>query len=289
MNNKRFSKTQSLIIVIIIYILAVAAGTVAYRMSGSFSPLWAWFIADAVATIIVWAAGLVLRNPSVYDPYWSVAPMVIVPLWIIERGSSLAAGDVLILAAFIFWGARLTYNWASGWRGLNHIDWRYEMLKQDNPALWPLTNFFGINMMPTVLVYLGMVPAYYFIMNKSGISLYSLLGFLICISAALLQMMSDAQMKRHRQSDMGGCIDTGLWQYSRHPNYFGEVMFWWGVFIMTLGTAAPLSRILGSMLISLLFVFISIPMMERHVTRRNPAYNDYKDKVSMLVPWKRKS
>jgi steroid 5-alpha reductase family enzyme len=163
------------------------------------------------------------------------------------------------------------------------------MLKEKNPKMWFLTNFFGINMMPTIFVYIAMIPAYFLIQSDSGMSPFIVAGFTICVISAALQLVSDTQMKRHRMLRTGKPIDTGLWRYSRHPNYFGEVMFWWGILIMTLGLdSAPLLRIAGAVCITGLFIFISIPMMEQHIQTKSPDYSDYKSRVSMLVPWKRK-
>lgn len=286
---KELSKSQSLFIVTKIYLAAIVAAFVVFFVTRSLGVLWAVFLADASATVIVWAAGLILKNPSVYDPYWSVAPMIVIPVWLAMRGTSLSFSDALLLSAVVFWGVRLTANWIGGWRGLTQVDWRYDMLKAKNPKIWFLTNFFGINMMPTVIVYLGMIPAYFLIQSNTKISVYTIIGFVVCIASAMMQLTSDAQMKRHKRSYPGMHIDIGLWKYSRHPNYFGEVMFWWGIFIMTLSLTQSFAlRILGAVLMTGLFVFISIPMMERHVEQKTPEYKEYKEKVSMLVPWMRK-
>ncbi len=285
---RQLPKTLSLIIIILIYLLSIVTAIISYHYTSHLGTLWAVFIADAAATVIVWAAGLLLENPSVYDPYWSIAPMVIIPLFLVISSRSINPADILLLLAVAFWGVRLTYNWAAGWRGLGHCDWRYDMLKANKPKIWFITNFFGINMMPTVLVYLGMIPAYFLIQSETSVSIYTIVGFLVCISSASIQLISDRQMISHRKNNPSGNIDSGLWAYSRHPNYFGEVMFWWGIFIMTLGISAPLLSISGAVLITLLFIFISIPMMERHVEAKIPEYSEYKKEVSMLVPWKRK-
>jgi steroid 5-alpha reductase family enzyme len=81
-------------------------------------------------------------------------------------------------------------------------------------------------------------------------------------------------------------IDMGLWRHSRHPNYFGEVLFWWGLWIMQMGiNPQKWITVAGPVIMVFLFVFISIPMMEKHVIESKPDYLLYKKRVSMLIPW----
>ncbi len=286
---KKYTKTGSFLIVIIIYLLAVITAYFVYRLFKPYGILAGIFFADIAATIIVWLFGIILKNSSVYDPYWSIAPMIIIPIWFIIRGTPLNIPDIVIFTAVLFWGIRLTYNWAAGWGGLHQIDWRYVMLKEKNPKLWQITNFGGINLMPTIIVYLALIPAYYSIFTSSTHNVFLYIGFIICILSALLQLIADYQMKKFRKNKSSNHIDTGLWKYSRHPNYFGEVSFWWGIFIMHMGLSSGLLiTIIGAVLMTCLFVFISIPMMEKYVADKRPDYKSYKSQVSMLIPWFRK-
>ncbi|MCJ7665887.1 MAG: DUF1295 domain-containing protein, partial [Actinobacteria bacterium] len=107
-------------------------------------------LADIAATLVVWGFGILFANSSIYDPYWSVAPLIILSYWIIIREVSFSVIDILFMAAIAIWGIRLTLNWAIRWKGLHHQDWRYTMLKEKSPRLWFLINLFGINLMPTV-------------------------------------------------------------------------------------------------------------------------------------------
>ena len=94
----------------------------------------------------------------------------------------------------------------------------------------------GICLMPTILVYFGIVPVYYIIFHQFINNVFLYIGFAFTIIAPIIQLIADKQMKAHREAKTGRYIDTGLWRYSRHPNYFGEIVFWWGIFIMQLGT-----------------------------------------------------
>ncbi len=289
MKLKNLNKTNSLIIVALIYVIAIIIAFFTYRAFESRGILLAVFLGDIAATIVVWIFGVVFDNSSVYDPYWSIAPMIIVPIWLYIRNTSITLFDVLLIVAVTAWGMRLTLNWIVGWQGLKQVDWRYDMLKEKNPKLWQLTNLGGIMIMPTVLVYAALVPAYYAIFDGSSINIFTYIGFVVCVMCAVIQFISDKQMTEHRNLNTDNNINTGLWKYSRHPNYFGEVMFWWGIFIMQIGVL-PNSYlpIIGAILMTLLFVFISIPMMEKHVIKKRPNYVEYKKEVSALIPWLRK-
>jgi steroid 5-alpha reductase family enzyme len=282
----KLSKTASLIVVAIVYIISFAAGVVAFNLlSGTWDILLSFLAADVVATIVVWFAGVIFNNSSMYDPYWSVAPIVLVIAFII-LARNISAVSLLYLLLFLFWGVRLTLNWIIGWRGMLHQDWRYTMLHDKNPKLWFLTNFFGINMLPTLFVFAGMIPAYYAIINASDINVITILGAAVCAAAVVLEIVSDAQMRFFKRAakNSGSNMDSGLWRYSRHPNYFGEVSFWWGVFIIQISVIPGIVwTVFAPVAITLLFVFISIPMMEKRLLKTKQGYAEYKKATSMLM------
>lgn len=276
-------------LVLFIYLLAFSVAMLVYSffVQKGLSVFMATLWADVAATIVVWIAGIIFNNSSVYDPYWSIAPPVIIVSWLYIRGGELNAADVLLLIAVMVWGVRLTYNWVKRFKGFTDQDWRYIMLHDKAPKLWFLTNFGGINMMPTLFVYLGMMPAYSIIFTKGSVGFLSYIGLAIALVCVLLQLMSDNHMEKYRAMERKGCIDVGLWRYSRHPNYLGEVFFWWSLLIIQMGyngTVWP--NIIGAVFMTGLFVFVSIPMMEKYLIDKYPDYAEYKRKVPMLLPIK---
>jgi len=195
--------------------------------------------------------------------------------------------EILMLIAIMVWGIRLTYNWVKRFKGFEDQDWRYIMLKEKSPRIWLITNFFGINMMPTIIVYAAIYPMYIIVFNQGTLSALSIIGFILAITAAGLQHFSDTAMEKHRNSDTKGIIEVGLWKISRHPNYLGEVLLWWSMFLIQLGynwTAWP--TIFGAIAMTGLFVFISIPMMEKYIGNKYGDYVAYKKRVPMLIPMK---
>ena len=281
---RQTSKAVSIVLIGIIYLVAAVFGFFIFKLFKDTQPeLVALFLADVVATVVVWGFGLVYRNVSVYDPYWSVAPPVMFTLWAIYK-STLTLPVVLLLVAVWYWGIRLTVNWAYTFKGIAHEDWRYTRYREtQSPMLFHLTNFFGLNMMPTVLVFVTMLPGFGLFDNNMTINLLTWIGFTICLTAATLQLVADTQIHRFREGHPGQYCDMGLWRHGRHPNYLGEISMWWGVWTMYASLYGFDWLIAGPIAMTALFVFISIPMMERRQLHNKPGYAEYRKNTRMFI------
>ena len=146
-----YSKGVSIAIITGIYIIAAAVGLFVFDKAVAVMPeVLALLLADVAATIITWGFGLVYENVSVYDPYWSVIPPVVFTIWAFYK-ACWTLPVILLLVAVWYWGIRLTGNWAHTFKGLAHEDWRYTKYRQTQVRpLFHLTNFLGLNMMPTL-------------------------------------------------------------------------------------------------------------------------------------------
>ena len=281
-----------------IYLLAtIVAITVFYAMkngpildhSATVKPLLSLFVADVVATIIVWAFGLLYENVSVYDPYWSVFPPVAFLLWAFYTGVwSLPV--ILLLIASWFWGWRLTRNWVITFKGIGHEDWRYTKYRSLHPVLFHLINFFGLNMVPTLVVFAAMLPGLKLYENPLSFKFTSavsfgllFLGFVICLIAPTIQLIADKQSHDFRAAHPGEVCNVGLWKHGRHPNYFGEILFWWGIWIMYVPFGGIDWFILGPIAMTALFLGISIPLMEQRQLANKPGYAEYRRQTRILI------
>lgn len=293
MEKLKTSRKLSFIVITLIYIAAAFIGILTFNSFRNMAPLMRLFMADLTATIFVWLWGVIFRNSSVYDPYWSVAPPLMLTGYALYC-DSVSLPVVLMLVAVWYWAVRLTGNWAYTFPNLNRQDWRYDMYKERFPRMWHIVNFTGINLMPTIVVFLAMVPA--FLLIEAGASttvrtdFFTCFGTAVCIGAATLQLISDNQAHRFRREHKGEVCTIGLWSCSRHPNYLGEILMWWGIYIiyLTVGKeAATWTGILlpaaGALANTCLFLFISIPMMERRQLANKPAYAEYRKKVRMII------
>ncbi|MCQ2271508.1 MAG: DUF1295 domain-containing protein [Bacteroidales bacterium] len=305
MSKASSSRKISFIILVVIYIAATFVGFISYRLAiNNFENITsncALLMADVVATVFVWIFGLVYKNVSVYDPYWSVLPPVMLTAWAIHCGHIGLVG-VLVLIAVWYWGIRLTGNWAFTFKNLDTEDWRYAKYRTEkNPFIFQIINFFGLNLMPTLVVFAAMVPAVELLrgrhMMTGGLSIacetvpfdctwLTWIGFAVCIAAATIQLVADTQRHRFARGHRGEVCKVGLWKHGRHPNYFGEISMWWGVWLMFASVnnfRFALTYLLGPVAMTCLFLFISIPLMEGRQLKNKPGYAEYKKETRILI------
>ena len=286
---RTYSKWSSVALITAIYVLAGIAGVLLFDFTNPLitNSLIRLFLADVLATIIVWAFGLLYENVSVYDPYWSVFPPVAFLLWAFYT-STWSLPVILLLIASWYWGWRLTRNWAITFKGIAHEDWRYTKYRSQHPLVFHLINLFGLNMMPTLVVFGAMLPGLrLFAELPLAVSHWSLavciVGFLVCITAATIQLISDKQIHDFRAANPGKCCNVGLWKHGRHPNYFGEMSFWWGIWIMYAAFNGVDWFILGPIAMSAMFLCISVPLMEKRQLANKPEYAEYRKQTRMLI------
>lgn len=287
---KKHARAISLLILLCAYLTAFAVGAVVFVLCPpSFSPVVSSLIANIAATLVIFLFSLGFNNSSFYDPYWSVAPFILAVYWSVNYGNPSSYTDTIILLVILLWSFRLTLNFIRGWGGLLHEDWRYVALRQENPKSYWIINLGGIHLFPTMIVFAAMMPVYVFLHreNISGDYNYIFWGAVLSFTGTLFELIADDELRKHKlQKEQKRIISTGLWKYSRHPNYFGEVIFWWGLWIMMFGVNKQFWwTVTGAFSITLMFVFISIPMIEKKIIQTRPEYKEYQKKVSMLFPW----
>jgi steroid 5-alpha reductase family enzyme len=284
------SKRSGQIVIVTAYLVALLAALAIGRTLTDHHPVWVAALGDVVATLIVFAFSIALDNSSVYDPYWSVAPLPIAIYWTASAaGATFGLRQFAILALIAIWGTRLTANWALRWRGPADEDFRYvEIRNKTGRAYWP-ASFGGIHLLPTVWVFLGLLPIYP-ALHRPGLAILDIAAVVVTALAIAIETLADRQLRRYLRSphDEGGVLDSGVWALCRHPNYLGEILFWWGLFLF--GMAADphwALSIIGPLSITLLFVFVSVPWMDRRMLSRHPVWAEHMKKTPALLPWSR--
>ena len=275
------SRPASFLALFVAYSIAAVSGCLIYKAVG-LSWWLSLFIADVLATAVIFGFSLLFSNASAYDPYWSVQPIVILWCFMAEYGFNTAG--VIFTAVITLWGIRLTANWAYTFKNLNSQDWRYTMLREKTGTLYPLVNFVGIHLVPTVVVYAVTLPAAYLIINGIFFKPIALVFLCISVIAFSLQGIADVQMHAYRKNRTTPFIRRGLWKYSRHPNYLGEILTWWGVGLaaLTLVPSCPY-LLIGAIMNTALFLFVSIPLAEGKQSKKE-GYDAYRAQTRALLP-----
>ncbi len=273
-------RSSSFIIVSVIYVFAAAVGIGVY-FACPFHFAINLLFADVAATVFVFIFSLIFKNASVYDPYWSVQPPVIVTAFAIACGAN--GLGIMLLVAVWFWAIRLTANWAYTFHGLQYQDWRYTMLHEKTGVFYPIINFTGIHLVPTLVVYGCTLPVVYALVYGYEANTVSIMLCFLAIASASMQGTADIQMHSFRKKKEGGFIRSGLWKYSRHPNYLGEIMQWWCVAMAVVAASGMWELIIGAFCNTLLFLFVSIPLADGRQSKKD-GWALYKDQTHMLLP-----
>jgi steroid 5-alpha reductase family enzyme len=192
----------------------------------------------------------------------------------------------LVLIVVWIWAVRLTSNWVRDWPGLHHEDWRYLDLYTKGPKA--VIRLLGVHLFPCVVVFLGslpLVPA--LVWGTRSVGALDWTALVIGIAAAVIEFVADEQMRRFaRNKSPGDVMDRGMWRFSRHPNYFGEILFWWSLWLFALAAApAWWWTVIGPLAMVTMFLAASIPMLDDRSRARRPSFAAYAKRTSAIVPW----
>jgi len=273
------SKNKSLSIVLFAYSLCFITFIFVLKKI-NYGIFYDILIVDVIATVIIYFFSFYFKNSSIYDPYWSVIPPIIL-FYFIYIVNEINFQAYLLLFSVFFWGLRLTFNWMRSWPGMHHEDWRYIDMRKSSGKYFQFSNFFGIHLFPTLIVFACCIPMYD-ALNKQ-IDVFTYFGFSLCFIGVLYEIISDQQLYNFKKNNTG-IINSGLWKYSRHPNYYGEILFWWGIYFYGVSSGTVFNWIFAPIAMTIMFLYVSIPWIENKIIKTRPKYLEYKNKVSVLSP-----
>jgi steroid 5-alpha reductase family enzyme len=287
----RSSRLLGVLISVAAYLVALLAAVLVVRAAGLGHPLADLALGTLVATVVVFLVSVAADNSSIYDPYWSVQPLAFAGYYLWtgqEDGGGISARAVIVVCLVFLYALRLTSNFYRDWPGLGKEDFRYRSFRERfGRFYWPVS-FAGIHLFPTVMVYLGCLPLYaVFRPGTDGLSWLDWAGVVLLLGAIVLAFVADEQLRAFRGSpaNQGRIVGCGLWARSRHPNYLGEISTWWGLWLFALAAGGSWWwTVAGAAAITVMFVFASVPMMERRLLRTRTGYAEYREQTGMLLP-----
>jgi len=228
--------------------------------------------------------GQLLENNSIVDIGWGLG-FVVATIYMITR-IEIEIYSLIVLAIIILWGLRLTYHIFRRNYGKPE-DFRYQNFRKRWGKRFPrLKAFFHVYMLQMLFMYALLIPVILFMSSSRKYSPFIIVGIVIWLLGYFFEVVGDAQLKKYLNNRTEkGIMNTGLWKVTRHPNYFGEVTMWWGIFIITISVQYGYIGIVSPILITYLLLKVSgVPMLEKKY-KDDPEYQKYMEVTPRFVPW----
>jgi len=230
-----------------------------------------------------WLASLWRRDASIVDGMW---PVFIAGAAVVYAYSSphLTSQCGAALALLMIWAARLCIHITVRNHGQPE-DRRYQKIRANNPPFW-IRSLYIVFGFQALLAWIVALPFMALALTPGEIGVLDVVGLALATFGILYEAIADAQLERFKKvaSNRGHVLDTGLWRYSRHPNYFGECCVWWGFGLMALGTGAWWAA-LSPLLMTLLLLKVSgVTMLESDIGERRPEYARYIRETNAFMP-----
>ncbi len=223
---------------------------------------------------------------DVADEAWGLAqPLIVITAMLLTGNYSLAA--VILLLLTTIWGGRLFWHLRRRHASAAADDRRYAEMKAKWQKYPRLQAYLYVFILQGLFAYLLGLASMVLVANGKFWEPLSAVGILFWLAGFVMESVSDRQLRSFvkKSENKGKIMDQGLFRYSRHPNYFGEIMMWWGIYLYVLLNTGYWWTIISPLLITYLIVFVSgIPLAEKGF-KGNPAWEKYKSRTSILIPW----
>ena len=237
---------------------------------------------------VLWIVSVVLRNVSIVDLFWGPG-FVAASLFYFLNTDGFYTRKVILLALVAIWGFRLFgyLSWRNAGKG---EDFRYrEFRKKYGEKNYWWISFFQVFLLQGILMWLISAPLLgaQFYDHSAKINIFDIAGIVFWLIGFLFEAGGDFQLTMFRAdpANKGKILDKGFWQYTRHPNYFGDTSVWWGYGLFCIA-AGNYWAVLGSVLMTILIIRVSgVVLLEKSLKENKPGYREYAEKTSSFIPW----
>lgn len=237
---------------------------------------------------VIWLASLVKKDASIIDIFWGPGFALVAWIYFLAADPT-TLRQVLLPGLVTLWGLRLGLYIL--WRGRGKgEDYRYAEMRQKWGSRFPAASLVTVFWLQAVLLWIIGLPLFYAqrpgqdaslgVLDVCGIALFSI-GF-------FFEAVGDWQMARFKGNpdNRGKVLDSGLWRYTRHPNYFGDAVLWWGFWLIALAAGAPLWTAVCPTVMTVLLLKVSgVALLEKGLEKTKPTYRSYVERTSAFFPW----
>jgi steroid 5-alpha reductase family enzyme len=242
----------------------------------------------AAIAVVTWLVSLWKRDVSIVDSMWSLLLLAAAGVYVYKAG--LSPRGWLMLSLTTLWALRLTiYITARNWG--EPEDHRYQEIRARNEPHFAFKSLYIVFLLQAVLAWVVSLPLLSAATGARALGTLDYAGALVVIFGIAFESIGDAQLAKFKADarNRGRVLDTGLWRYTRHPNYFGECCVWWGFYLLALATGGWWS-VIGPLLMTILLLKVSgVSLLEKDIGQRRPQYREYVQRTNAFIPGPRKT
>ncbi len=235
---------------------------------------------------VLWLISLRIRNASIVDVFWGLGFVLVSWTTVLLTDATAMRRWVIVVTATI-WGTRLAAYLA--WRNFGKPeDYRYRAMRDSYGDRFAWVSALLVFGLQGLLMWIVSWPLQFGQQSAAALNWVDVLGVMLWTLGWLFETVGDWQLARFkRQMEYAGKVmDRGLWRYTRHPNYFGDFLVWWGFYLMAVASHAPWWTIVSPLVMSVLLMRVSgVTLLERSLQTRRPQYTDYMRRTSAFFPW----
>lgn len=243
-------------------------------------------ITIAVIMVSTWLLSVIIKNASIVDIVWGAG--FAITSWVLALTVEGDSGRQLLLAIMVgVWGTRLALYLAK--RNIGHgEDWRYKAMRKKAGKKFTYSSLVTVFGLQGALMWVVSLPVQFGNGDSSpGVGPLAVIGIMVWLVGLSFEAIGDFQLARFKKdpNNAGKVMDQGLWSLTRHPNYFGDALLWWGIGIVGAETGSGVIGFIGPVAMTFFLLRISgVPMLERSLSRRREGYAEYAARTSQFIP-----
>lgn len=237
------------------------------------------------AFTLLWGVSVRLRDASIADPFWGPGFLLVTLAYLVAAPDP-GARAYLVAVLVALWAGRLGLHLLRRNRAHGE-DPRYVAMRERHGERFPAVSLVTVFWLQAVILWVVSLPLLGAVAGNAPLGAWDVAGTVVFAVGFLLEAVADAQLRRFRSdpASRGRVLDRGLWRYSRHPNYFGDAVLWWGLYLVGVGGGAWWSAP-GPLLMTFLLVKVSgVALLERSLLETRPGYAEYVRRTSAFLPW----
>lgn len=249
--------------------------------------LWLNLALVASGMILLWMVSVRIQDVSIVDIAWGAAGALIALTGFFLAGGALPR-RLLLTAMTVLWGVRLALHIGLRKRGKGE-DFRYAAMRAEHGEAFPGRSLFTVFLLQAGLIWAIVMPVQVgqVATQPQGLTLLDFVGLGVWTVGFVFEAVADRQLRGFlaEPANRGKVMDRGLWRYSRHPNYFGDSLIWWGIFLVAAATPWGWVTVFSPVLMTFFLMKVSgVPMLEAALAQRRRGYKEYMERTSPFLP-----